>query len=261
MDITNTPSQEPILENDEFNRRFVRTDDDIFLKPQEEKLIGHKFAAGLIMGGALVALAFQQSPGNEAVRTAVALNVLENTKNEIAVGGVVAGLTMAIEGGTSTLIALGLNQEKTKLKQVIQKFRRKSAKDVTEAADDKSATINKLTDIGITLGVGAGLVVVKRHILEEEPKLKTDIARGLGFSAIGAVVSGGIGYLVAGGVRHADKVGLERPAELFVDYATDWKFWTALIISGYSLSWAKNRLTHLLARKKVPEMKESRDNP
>lgn len=69
-----------------------------------------------------------------------------------------------------------------------------------------------------------------------------------GYTAVGAGVSGGIGYLATGGVEHADKVGLETPAEYFVDYATDWKFWTALLAGGYGIKYTKLGISKVIDR-------------
>jgi uncharacterized membrane protein len=75
--------------------------------------------------------------------------------------------------------------------------------------------------------------MTKRHIEDNEPTLQNDIKRGLSYSAIGASVSGVIGYLVTGGIQHAEAIGLEKPAEYVIEYGTDMRFWTGVIAVIY----------------------------
>lgn len=237
---------EPRFINDEYTEPAYSEDK----QTEAKRGFRRKIATAALTGGILVSVAFQQSPGNEAFRTAAAMEVLEETQDEIAVGGAVAGITMAIEGSTSALIALGLNQERGSVKRLIQRFKKKSAPNMGDPEDDaKPSKMSSLANVGIALGVGPGIAVAKRHLEEAEPHIRKDMSRALGYSALGSAVSGGIGYLVAGGIKHADKVGLETPAEYFVDYATDWKFWTGLVVGGYALKTAKNKVQSLLSRK------------
>ncbi len=200
---------------------------------------------GKIFGGALLAatgaaLLFEQSPGNESVRATAAFNVLEDTEDEFIAGAVtVAGLTMAIEGATSILIAAGLNRNSHVFEKKLSKFRNKLNDDDDTDTDKKASLAEKLTDTGITCTIGPGMVVFRRHFQEEDRTFLKDIKTATGYCAVGSVVSGGIGYMAVGGVAHADKVGLGVPAEYFVDYATDWKFWTALLAGGYAIKYAK----------------------
>lgn len=219
----------------------------------EKRSLNQKWKVGAVVGAALVALAFQQSPGNEAVRTATALNVLEMTENEVAVAGAVGGLTMAIEGSTSLLIALGLHQKKSAVKRVMQRFKRKSAPNVEEfeeSEEHERSFATKSADMALALSIGPGIAMTKRHLQEKQPTLKKDIRRGLGYSAVGSVVSGGVGYLVAGGIQQAEKIGLEKPAEYIVTYGTDWKFWASAIVGGYGAKWTKDKFQKLRSKER-----------
>lgn len=212
---------------------------------------------GRIFGGALLAatgaaLLFEQSPGNESVRATAAFNVLEDTEDEFVAGAVtVAGITMAIEGVTSTLIAAGLNRHSETFDRRLGRFRKKlEGVDDPENPDEtkKEGLAERLTDTGITCTIGPGMVVFRRHFQEQDRTFMKDMKTAIGYCAVGSVVSGGIGYLVVGGVENADKVGLGTPAEYFVDYATDWKFWTALLAGGYGIKYAKQGISKLISR-------------
>jgi len=217
-----------------------------------------KLASGLLIGATFGALAFEQSPGNESVRATAALEVLENTSDPLAAGGMVAGLTVVIEGVTGTLIAAGLNREKNFIGPKLERFKDKLVDDPekdNESGYDKKkksgGIAGSLADTGITCTLGPGMVVARRHIQEpSERTFKKDIKSLSGYTAVGAGVSGAIGYLATGGVKHADKVGLGTPAEYFVDYATDWKFWTGLLTVGWGGKWVYNKVHSVMDRRK-----------
>lgn len=214
-----------------------------------------KIASGLLIGATFGALAFEQSPGNESVRATAALEVLENTSDPLAAGGMVAGLTVVIEGVTGTLIAAGLNREKNFIGPKLERFKDKLVDDPEKASlldgDEQKKKSNgiagSLADTGITCTLGPGMVVARRHIQgPTERSFKKDIKSLTGYTAVGAGVSGVIGYLATGGVKHADKVGLGVPAEYFVDYATDWKFWTGLLTVGWGGKWVYNKARNVV---------------
>jgi hypothetical protein len=215
------------------------------------------------MAVAVGSVAFEQSPGNEAVRVNLATQVLEATQNEYAVGAAVAGITMAIEGGASLLIASGLHQEQTNTlkRYLMSKKRFRKYMETDEDAEANNQLLQKVGNVGLALGVGPGIVMAKKHLKEKEPEFKRDVKRGLGWSALGATVSGGIGWLVGGGFQYAEKVGLETPAEYFVDYATDWKFWGILFAGGYGAKMigtkVKQGFDHIRNRKSTDESEPS----
>ena len=184
-------------------------------------------ALKLLLGGAALAcLIFQQSPGNEAVRTAAALAILRRTNNEFAVAATVGLLTMIIEGGSSLLIALGLHLDNDFVDRMLSRVRR------VEPAGAQS-TASRFADFGITLGSGAGLVVIKHHVLNPQRTRRQDARTGLSFALFGSAFSALIGFLAAGGIKYADRVGLGVPAKYFVKYATDWRSWMVLILFAY----------------------------
>ncbi len=198
---------------------------------------------GLLGGTALLALAFEQSPANEALRTAVGLSILDWTSSALAVGLVVLAITFVIELVSSVLIVAGLRGEFGSFSRLVDRARAKA----TEDPERSSSRIGGIvTDVGIALGVGAGLVVVRHHLRTREPELRNDLVVAVKASIVVAVVSGLIGLLAAGGIEHADAVGLGRPAELFVQYAIDWRFWfgVLLLVQGVPFvrrHWTKRR--------------------
>lgn len=198
--------------------------------------------AGVLVA-ATAALVFQQSPGNETVRANGAFRVLRETDDEIAAAAMVFAITMVIEGVTSLLIAAGFSLPGRSLETRLQRFRSKVMPTSTDGAEDPSESWPaRLMDTGITLSLGPGLVVVRRHFQEPARTLRADVRTLFGYCIVGSLVSGLIGYLVVGGTKHAEKVGLGTPAEHFVDWAADWKFWTALLGTGYSINWIVKKL-------------------
>ena len=206
-----------------------------------------------ILGGALLvaagaALIFEQSPANEALRLSVGLDVLKSTQNELAVGGVVAAITYGIEMGSSGLIAAGLNSRLKSLRRFSTFVHERLFKKSTQT---ESKTGDKITDMGIALGIGAGLVAAKHHVQNKQPSLKKDLAVANKASLIVAGVSGTIGVLAAGGIEHAENVGLGTPAEYVVKYGTDWKFWLGVVAAIQGGTWVKNKVMNRGSQKEV----------
>lgn len=206
--------------------------------------------AGLL-GATIGALVFEQGPTNEAARTALALNVQDSTHNPLAAGGAIAAMTMAIETGAGGLIALGLHEDQSRIMRIIQKFKRKSTPELDEDGKiiEKERTLStKAGDLALAVSIGPGIAMTKRHLQEAEPKMRTDINRLLGYSAVGAALSGGIAYLVTGGVENAEKVGLGTPAEYVANYGDDLGTWAAIlgVIYGYK---AANKVVNKIRRK------------
>jgi len=206
-------------------------------------------------GGALV---FEQSPLNEALRINVGLEVLRDTSSAAAVGLAVASLTAVIEMVPSALISVGLNSDGGTISKLKARLSRKS-QDATDDVAVEQATYKKLNlighvankgaNVGIALGLGAGLVTVKEHMRDPEPTLAKDMTTSAKASGIVAGVSGGIGYMAAGGINHANGTIMERPAELFVDYGTDTKFWISALAIGYGAYYVKKGIQKLLRKR------------
>lgn len=198
----------------------------------------------------IAALAFEQSPANEAVRANVAFRALDHTGNAVVVGIVVFAITLVIEGVPGGLIAAGLHLNTDLVRRLMRRDRH-----VDHAAPDerrRGGIGSMLTDVGIALGVGAGLVVVRRRWADPRRTFREDLRTCAWACMVVAVVSGIIGFLVAGGIRYADDVGLERPAELVVDYATDWKFWLVVVVLIQGGSWLSGRLRRARASETTP---------
>jgi hypothetical protein len=196
---------------------------------------------------AVASLAFEQSPANEAVRANLAFTVLDHTGNAIVVGLAVLGITLVIEGVPGVLITAGLHLNPTLARRLMRKADRQAAAAGEPPAPQSPAPRkvtfgSAMTDVGIALGVGAGLVVVKRRWTDPTRTFRQDLKTCAVACLIVAVVSGIIGWLVAGGIFWAEKVGLERPAELIVDYATDWRFWVVVIVVIQAISFIGGRI-------------------
>lgn len=207
------------------------------------RLVGRAAISATVMA-ALGALVFQQSPANESVRANAAFRVLEVTDDEIAAALIVVALTMVIEGVTSVLIALGLDLPGRWLSSKLDLFRTRLDPGQRSPGHGRrpESWPARLTDTGITLSLGPGLVVVRRHLQEPARTLTSDLRTLIGYCVVGSVVSGVIAWLVVGGVAHADAVGLGVPARWFRDWAADWRFWVALLGAGYGLSWLVKRI-------------------
>lgn len=188
----------------------------------------------------IAALAFEQSPANEAVRANLAFRALDHTGNAVVVGAVVFAITLVIEGVPGGLIAAGLHLNPGLLRRLMRRDRH--GDDATPEPARRGGIGSTLTDVGIALGVGAGLVVVRRRWATPTRTLRDDLRTGAWACMVVAVVSGIIGFLVAGGIRYADDVGLGRPAELVVDYATDWRFWLVVVVAVQGGSWIAGRV-------------------
>jgi hypothetical protein len=217
-----------------------------------------KTTGGLLLAGSLTALAFQQAPTNEAVRTAITLEAFENTDNKLVAAVAAGAATMVIEGGTSSLIALGLTREKSAVNRIVERYRRrKSANKAIDETIDSIETprakdlsifrklVRGLGNTTLALGVGPGILVVKKHLTGENSTTKEALKTGIGFSALGAAVSAGVwGYGITAGAEKAEGAASGTPVEFLVDYATDAKVWAAgvaLAGIGYGVSRIRNR--------------------
>lgn len=186
---------------------------------------------------AAASLVFEQSPANEAVRTNVALEALKRTESPVAVGLTVAAITVVIELASALLITAGLHQRSG----AVQRLKRRMVDRATERSGDMvgadatpTSWIRTLgADTAIALGLGAGIVTLRRHVADPNPSVRQDVRVSLEATAMIAVVSGLIGYLLGGGIANADRVGLATPAGWVVDYGTDTRFWISVLAVGY----------------------------
>lgn len=235
---------------------YNQDSDEQAMRTKREKIIG-----GLIVAAAAGALIFEQGPANEALRTKIGLDVLQASNSEIAVGSAIAAVTLAIEMGSSGLFAMGVHKERERVDKLLSRFRKKEEleEDVKHekehAKEKKNELVEKVTDAGVALGIGAAIVIARKRVVDPKRTLKQDLVTGLKASSVIAGVSGIIGWLAAGGIRHAASVGMEKPAQYFVDYATDWKFWGVVIAAVYGTSYLRNKFNNWQSkRKEVPEL-------
>lgn len=237
---------------EEFHARPVPAATDILPVDQppvvnlpETTTLKRNIIGGIAIAAAVAAFIFEQSPANEALRTTAAFNVLDDTESPFISGSAVAGITMAIEMGSSTLAAAGFHFEKERMQKFINKFKKPDSEGghIIDSEDQETKSKSKeiFFDTGTALGFGAAIVIARKRFIDTERTFKDDILTGTKASAVIAGVSGLIGYLATGGVDNADKIGLEKPAEVFVKYATDWKVWAAvfgsLYIAGKTKGW------------------------
>jgi hypothetical protein len=213
-----------------------------------------------VVGAVVVALAagslvFEQSPANEVLRTNAALRVIEDGGGPVAVGLVVGAITVVIELGSALLITLGLHAEEGYVQRVKRRLLDRGLSTGTtgrrRGRHRRTRALTRFaTDVAIALGLGAGLVTIRHHVLDARPTLRRDLAVSVRATAIVAVVSGLIGYLAAGGIANAEKVGLGTPAQWVIDYGTDTRFWVSVLVVGYGLAFAIRLLRGRLRRRR-----------
>jgi hypothetical protein len=195
------------------------------------------------LGIAALSAAFQQSPGNEALRAYAALSVYDHTRNPLLVGATVGAVTVAIEGLSSYSISAALNSENDTVEKLKNRFRRGDV-------EERASSNNRLSDVSVALGIGAGGLVVKRHLQEPSRTLKQDIKTTTKATALIAGTSASVAGLVGGGIEYAERIGLERPAEVMVNVLTDWRTY----VGAFAVAQAYN-----YTKKLLPKLKPERD--
>lgn len=206
-------------------------------------------ATGLALDLAAVsAYAFEASPANEAARVAAATDVLQKTSNEWAVGGTVAALTFGIEFVSSSLISTGLSSREGLLHKLTDRFRN-SLPDKHQKEDNPSRIGRILSDTGVSLGMGAGVLVLTRHISDDERTLKKDMLTATMSSILISGVSGSVGYLAAGGAQHAEGTVFEPVVDTVIDYAQDFKTWALVLGVYYAGRFTRNRVKKIITAK------------
>lgn len=230
------------------------TSEQLDLEQRSRLSVLRKASSSLVLVGGLTALGFQQAPTNEVVRTAITLEAFNKTDDKNIAAAAAGAATMAIEGGTSTLIALGLTQEKGAVSNFVERYRRrKSAKKALDQFDSsqeiygkKSVSKRMARSVGNTslaLFLGPGILVVKKHLTGENTTRKQAISTGLGYSALGSVVSAGVfGYGVSSGSEGINSLAKDTVVETMIEYATDAKTWAAgLAIGGVAYGISRLR--------------------
>lgn len=189
----------------------------------------------LKVGAAAVAFAFQQSPANEAIRAYAGVNVYDATHNPLIVGAAVGAITFAIEGLSSYSISQALNSNATSVERLKNRFQKGDI-------DEQQVRSNKVSDMAVAMGIGAGAVVVKRHIQEVDRTLEKDVRTSLKTSGAIAGASAVIAGLAGGGIEYASRVGLERPAEVAVEVLSDWRTYVGALVIAQAYSFTKKRV-------------------
>lgn len=185
--------------------------------------------AGSLVGTAAVMWAFQQSPANEYARALIGANVMEATNNPLLVGASVGLATLAIEGASSIPVAKVMNDHSEKVERLKAKIGRAG----------KNKESSKVTDTSLALAVGSAAVVVKHHSLENDRTFEDDkktVAKTAGGIA---VFSAGIATALGGGLKYAEKVGLEDETATVLNIATDWRTYGVLLAGAVAYGQAK----------------------
>lgn len=217
-----------------------------------------------IAGAAATALAFELSPFNEVVRGTAAFSTLEAVDSNydfLAAGGVVGAVTLAVEMGTSALVAAGLERGDKVLRKFTSLMSRFRNADIEkdDAQDSSEETKSaKFANGALAMTIGSALVVTKEHLKNPKRTLRQNLQTGLESSAFVAGVSAVIGALATGGsvalgkvnVEIADhELSLQGPSEWFVERAVDWKFWLLVFGGLQAADLAKRGINRARNRK------------
>ncbi len=179
---------------------------------------------------ATILLIFEQSPANEALRALVGFKVLDITESALMVGLAVGTITFMVELSSGILIALSLNNS-LRFKKFSNRFSQKNVQPT-----DK----NSYADYLLALGVGAGSLVIKKHLTSARQNLRTDVKSAVKATLAITVLSTLVGFLAGGGIELARAIGLGTQAQYFLDIATNWKFWLTVVIGSQAFEFANN---------------------
>lgn len=213
--------------------------------------------AYVVVVAAAAALVFEQSPANEVVRTNAAISMLQRTGSAVWVGVVVFAVTAVIEFVAAFLITLGLHAQGGAVQGLKARMIRRRTEKLDQQAEEKQDTTGRKvgrfgTDVAVALALGAGLVTLRRHVSDPSPTIGRDLAVSARATAIVAVVSGMVGYLLGGGLANAHRVGMERPAELIIEYGVNQWFWISVLAVGYAVVLLVRGVRYLAARSTRP---------
>lgn len=182
------------------------------------------------LGAAGVALAFQQSPGNEVTRGYLGLAALEQTGSPLMAGLAFGAATFAIESTTGTTAALAFRQYSEKVHsvkdKVLSKFKRLRT-------GDRQSKGTFISDSVLALSVGSAAVVARRHYHD-----KNRTARQDNITAVKAAggISAASTALVWGGaelVKISEGTEFEQYVDGGVEVLSDWRtYGAALLVMG-----------------------------
>ncbi len=197
-----------------------------------------------VVGLAAAALVFEQSPLNESVRIPPAADVFRQTGSELKTAGAVGALTFGIEAPTSVIVAAGLHYERERIKRIIDKFQKPQETQPKEPVVQHQGLKETITDTGFAFGLGPSILVAKKHIQDPDRSMQDNVKTGLKASAAVSVLAASIGGVSAVLLKQADNLGMfKKPAEYFVDYAADWKFWIGVVGGIQLAAYIKNRFS------------------
>lgn len=183
---------------------------------------------------AILSLVFEQSPLNEALRALFGFRAFQLTNNALFVGLVVALLTLVIELTSSILIAAGLNSS-VKFKAFLNRHT------PTRNGRTSYTVKNSAADYLLALGIGAGSLVIIKHLKNRDQVFLADLKSAFKASCVIAVFSGFVGFLAGGGIVIAQDYGLADQAQYFLDIVTDWRFWLIIVLVSQGGEFLKRR--------------------
>jgi len=208
-----------------------------------------KVAGGVAVAAAAVSYGFDLSWLNEAWRVDAGVRELMHGGSATDVGILITKMTVAVEAISSTLVAAGLNVKSGSVDR-FRNWLRTKKDEMFEGKEEElpksNSTMGSLaTDAGLALSVGAGMVVAKRHLANENSTVLNDAATIAAGTATIAAVSGTIGYLLAGGLNNTEGTVLETPANWLVDYGLDTRAILTFMGVVYAVKYRKQLPTVL----------------
>lgn len=194
----------------------------------------NRYKASFISAVAICLFIFEQSPANEMIRAWAGFTALDVTQNIFLVAFVVGAITLVVELTSSVCIALALNYS-SKFKKYSQRL---------GGSSKFSETKNSSSDYALALSIGAGTLVLKKHLKNKNQNLRSDILCAWKATLVITVFSAFIAFLASGGIELAQRYGLGTPAEYFLGLATDWRFWLVVVVVSQAadvIKWQRQK--------------------
>ncbi len=227
--------------------------------PVETETTRRAIIGGVLGAGAVASWIFEIGPLNEALRTNIGLDVLQNTSSPNAVALTLAAVTMGIETGAATLVAGGLHyagdgiiEKVRKFKFVNKKFNQIEADQAKESSLGRVGTV--AADAVTALGVGAAIVVAKHYVKDRvmgrKHVLARNILKGAAAATSPAIMTGMVGKIAGEAIVAGGEADLGPISEFIVDYGTNNAFWMGVLASCYTVKYGIEKAKAFSASKK-----------
>lgn len=208
--------------------------------------------AGAVIGaGAVASWIFEIGPANEALRTNIALDVLENTSSPNAVATTLTAVTMGIEVGAATLVAGGFHFSGDKIIDKVRRFKfiDKKFKEIEEKQsemDGKGKVASVSEDALTSLGFGAAIVVARHYFKDKlrgrQHVLSRNILKGVAAATPPALMTGAVGKIASETIIAGGEADLGPVSEFIVDYGTNNAFWMGALGSMMALKYGYSKV-------------------